>query len=123
MARRRIKHSEIVRIFAARLRQARLAAGMTQGELADKAHVQASYISDLEKAKVAPGIDLVDRLAKALDISVTDLLPPPPEETEDERRERVKGLFEEVVEEAGEDLLAALDVLLALLRELSSRRG
>ena len=64
--RRRIRHAEIVELFAARLREVRHSRGMTQAELARQAHVTVSYIGRLESAGAAPGIDLVERLAKAL---------------------------------------------------------
>src|SRR5947209_3875477 len=70
-----IAHDEIVRLFAQRLRERRSAVGMTQAELARQAGVTATYVSRLEAAGAAPGIDLVGRLARALGASVTDLLP------------------------------------------------
>ena len=48
---------------------------MTQAELARVAEVTATYISRLESAGAAPGIDLVARLATALGSTVTELLP------------------------------------------------
>ena len=48
---------------------------MTQAELARQAHVSLPYISKLETAGAAPGLDLLDRLAKALGTTVTDLVP------------------------------------------------
>jgi transcriptional regulator with XRE-family HTH domain len=118
-----IQHAEIVRVFADRLREVRRARNVTQAELARRAGVPASYVSDLEKAKAAPGIDLVDRLAKALETSVADLLSAaPPPETEAQLRDRLKRLFDELLRKSDRDVLATLDALLALLRELSTRR-
>jgi len=48
---------------------------MTQAELARESNVTVSYITRLERATSAPGIDLVDRLAQALGCTVSDLLP------------------------------------------------
>jgi len=48
---------------------------MTQAELARQAQVTATYISHLESAGAAPGIDLLARLAAALGTTATDLLP------------------------------------------------
>ncbi|HEU5119193.1 MAG TPA: helix-turn-helix transcriptional regulator, partial [Isosphaeraceae bacterium] len=77
MAKRKvqIKHEPIVGVFAARLRELRLSRGMTQADLANRAIVTPTYIAKLEAASVAPGIDLVARLAKALGTSISDLLP------------------------------------------------
>jgi transcriptional regulator with XRE-family HTH domain len=123
MARRRISHAEIVRFFAERLKEARRTRNITQAELARKAHLPPSYISDLEQAKVAPGIDLVDRLAKALETPISDLLPPPsPPETPAELQKKAKRLLDEVCQGADRDVLLAVNSLLALLRELSTKR-
>lgn len=122
MARRQIKQAEIVRSFAERLRQVRLARGMTQAQLAEGAGVPASYISDLEQAKAAPGIDLVARLATALNTTVAELLsggsgPPSPDQ-----RRQLREVFDGLLAEANPDVLASLAALLPLLRELSTRR-
>src|SRR5262245_41013882 len=74
---RRIKHGAIVEAFAERLRLLRLARGMTQRDLAARANVTLSYISRLESGGAAPGIDLLERLAVALQVQLTDLLPEP----------------------------------------------
>lgn len=121
MARRRASQAEIVRLFADRLRDARHSRNMTQSELADRTTLPASYVSDLENGKVAPGIDLVDRLAKALDTTVTDLLPASAPRASD-LREEVKVLFDDLVRTAERDVLLALKSLLPLLREVSSSR-
>lgn len=79
----RIEHAEIVQRFSRALRTRRMTAGMTQAELARQSHVTTSYITRLERATSAPGIDLVDRLAQALGCTVSDLLPsaePPPDQ-------------------------------------------
>ena len=78
----RVQHAEIVQRFSRALRSRRLTAGLTQAELARQSHVTTSYITRLERALSAPGIDLVDRLAQTLGCTVADLLPvadPPPD--------------------------------------------
>lgn len=70
-----IRHAGVVERFAARLRELRLARGMTQAELAQRASVTPNYVGKLENAGAAPGIDLVERLAIALGVTVADLLP------------------------------------------------
>ena len=56
--------------FAATLKKARLAAGLSQAELGDRAGLTGSYVCMLElRRKPAPSPDVVDALAKAL---VTD---------------------------------------------------
>lgn len=70
-----IRHPDVVRRFAARLRELRQARGMTQADLAREANVTPNYVGRLENAGAAPGIDLVDRLATALGTTTTVLLP------------------------------------------------
>ncbi|MCE9562646.1 MAG: helix-turn-helix domain-containing protein [Planctomycetes bacterium] len=123
MARRRpINQAEIVRSFAERLRQVRLAHGMTQAALATAATVPASYVSDLEQGKVAPGIDLVARLAVALGATVADLLVTGPSEAGADVRVQLRQAFDALVRDADPDVLAALASVLPLLRELTTRR-
>ena len=45
--------------------------------LADRADIDRTSISSLERSVYAAGIDVVDRLAKALGVTVADLLAPP----------------------------------------------
>ena len=77
MAKRKvpISHAEVVGRFASRLRELRVARGMTQAELAARASVTPNYVGRLENAGAAPGIDLLERLATALGASPSDLLP------------------------------------------------
>jgi transcriptional regulator with XRE-family HTH domain len=75
MARKRpIKHDPAVAVFADRLRAIRRSRGMTQRELARQAHLTESYLSRLESGLIAPGIDLVARICRALGASTAELL-------------------------------------------------
>src|SRR5688500_18195555 len=71
----KIEHEEVVERFARRLRELRAERGLTQAELAEKAEVTATYVSKLESAGAAPGIDLVEKLATALGVGIADLIP------------------------------------------------
>ncbi len=44
--------------------------------LAHRADIDRTYVSALERCVYAAGIDVVDRLAKALDVDVVELLMP-----------------------------------------------
>ena len=119
----RIKHAEIVELFAARLREVRTSRGMTQAELARQAHVTVSYIWKLESAGAAPGIDLLQRLAIALGTTVADLLPEnAPADTVADLQERAKKLFNSLLETADRESLLMLCPLLARLGESPTRR-
>jgi transcriptional regulator with XRE-family HTH domain len=65
---------EIREIFATNLRKRRRAAGLSQEELAHRAHIDRTYISALERCVYAASIDVVGRLAKELGIEASDLL-------------------------------------------------
>jgi transcriptional regulator with XRE-family HTH domain len=48
--------------------------GINQSELADELRVTKSYISQLLAGRMTPGLDVVDRVAKALKISASAIL-------------------------------------------------
>jgi len=54
-------------ILAANLKRLRKAKGLSQEELAHRVGIDRTYVSALERKVYAASIDLVDRLAKALD--------------------------------------------------------
>jgi transcriptional regulator with XRE-family HTH domain len=61
-------------IFGRRLRELRLARSLTQEQLAETAGITSTYTSDLERGEKVPSLTIVLRLARALDVSVSDLL-------------------------------------------------
>lgn len=61
-------------IFAENLRRARLAAGLSQEELADAAEVDRTYVSALERSRYAASLDVMERLATALKVTPASLL-------------------------------------------------
>ena len=122
MGRRRINQAAIVRTFAERLRRARLARNMTQAQLGDEAGIPASYVSDLEQAKAAPGIDLVARLADEVGMTVTDLLAGAAGSAPVDTGAGIRDAVDGILAAAHPDVLAALNALLPLLRELAARR-
>lgn len=65
---------EIRGVLADNLRRLRRAHGLSQEELASRAGVDRTYISSLERSIYAVGIDILDRLAKVLDVEAADLL-------------------------------------------------
>jgi transcriptional regulator with XRE-family HTH domain len=56
------------------LRKARLRAGLTQQELADRAGLHYTYISHLEHDKYSPTLDAFFRLCDALGVSPARLI-------------------------------------------------
>lgn len=68
---------DIREILAINLRKLRQARGLSQEELADRADIDRTYISALERSLYAAGIDVVDRLARSLGVEAADLLTRP----------------------------------------------
>lgn len=54
------------------LKAYRKSKGLTTKQLAEKAMVAQSSISDIENNKISPSIDTLNRLLKALDLSFSD---------------------------------------------------
>jgi len=69
---------DIREVFARNLRRYRRAAMLSQEELAHRSDIDRTYISSLERSVYAASIDVVDRLAAALEIQAADLLVRPP---------------------------------------------
>jgi transcriptional regulator with XRE-family HTH domain len=124
MARRkpRVEQAEIVHRFGARLRELRISRGMTQAELAQRASVTTSHVWKLESGGSAAGIDVVERLAKALGAPVADLLPSDSPATAAVLRERCKQLFDVILQSDNKEVLLALNPMLACLVESIRRR-
>ena len=115
--------SPVVRAFAARLKELRRSRGMTQAELALEARVTAAYVWRLETGAIGPGVDLLDRLARALGTTAGDLLPAAePPDTDAVLRERARRHFEELLAAADRETLLMLNPLLARLLEADRRR-
>lgn len=63
-------------VFGARLRTERKARGYTLEEVAHRAHLDWSYLAQLERGKRNVGIDALDALAQAIGIPLHQLLDP-----------------------------------------------
>jgi transcriptional regulator with XRE-family HTH domain len=119
---RRVQQAEVVRHFAARLKELRRNRGYSQATLAEAANISTSYVTRLENGLVAPGIDLVARLAVALGVAITDLLPSvPPADPADVLRRQARELFDNLLAGADRELLQMVCPLLARLTEAPAR--
>ncbi len=56
------------------LREARMAAGMTQEGLSHEASVDRTYISELENDRKVPSLDVLFRLADAMGVRASELI-------------------------------------------------
>jgi transcriptional regulator with XRE-family HTH domain len=61
-------------LFGERLREVRLAKGLTQGELADRCGTSIAAISHIERGTKVPTLTTLVRLADALQCKVTKLV-------------------------------------------------
>ena len=68
------KRDPVLRAFGQSLRKNRDAKGLSQELLAERADLDRTYISDIERGTRNPGLKNVVRLAKALGISSAKLL-------------------------------------------------
>ncbi|WP_417376753.1 helix-turn-helix domain-containing protein [Gimesia maris] len=118
-----IRHAEIVSLFGARLRELRRSCGLTQAQLAQAARLTPSYVGRLEAGGASPGIDMVQRLADALNTTVHDLLPTEKSpDTEAALKKRSTELFNALLKSADRETLLMLVPLLARLGESPTRR-
>jgi transcriptional regulator with XRE-family HTH domain len=96
---------------------------MTQADLARRASVTPSYLSRLEGAKVAPGIDMVERLAAALGITPTDLLPTDvPPDPLPVLKDQARQLLDTLLDKGDRESFLRLNPFLALLVEAATKR-
>jgi transcriptional regulator with XRE-family HTH domain len=79
---------EIREVLALNLRKFRQAKGLSQEELADRAEIDRTYISAVERSVHAASIDVVDRLARGLGVEAADLLRRPPAPTPVGKKQR-----------------------------------
>lgn len=126
MSRRKvpIRQSDLVQRFAKRLREVRQSRGITQAELARLGGITPSYLSRLEAGKIAPGVDMVERLAQVLGIQPTDLLPDAgAPDALAVLVEQAKNLLAVLLKNADEETFLRLNPILALFAEAATKRG
>jgi transcriptional regulator with XRE-family HTH domain len=62
--------------LGARLKDLRTRAGLSQEELAGRAVMHWTYLSDLERGRQTPTLDMVNRLARALRVTLAEFFAP-----------------------------------------------
>jgi transcriptional regulator with XRE-family HTH domain len=82
---------EIREVLALNLRKFRQAKGVSQEELADRAKIDRTYVSAIERSVYAATIDVVDRLARGLGVEAADLLKRPSAPRTAAKKERPGG--------------------------------
>ena len=61
-------------ILAENLKRYRLAAGLSQEELAHRAEIDRTYVSNLECLRYAATVDVIEKLARELGVEASELL-------------------------------------------------
>jgi len=64
-------------IVGKNMREFRVAAGLSQGDVAKRMDVEQTYVSGLERGVRNPTLTTLERAAAALDVTIVDLLRPP----------------------------------------------
>src|ERR1700709_2291939 len=63
-----------VKSFGVVCREIRTAAGLSQKEVADAGGLDQSRVSEIERGRYLPGLDMALRLAKGLGVSLTEIV-------------------------------------------------
>lgn len=63
----------VYKILGANVRAARIKAGFSQEQLAEKADLSRNYIGNVERAEYKVTVEALARIAKALNLRVSDL--------------------------------------------------
>jgi transcriptional regulator with XRE-family HTH domain len=64
-------------VLAKNLKRHRLAAGLSQEELAHRAEIDRTYVSSLERSQYAATVDMIEKLARELEVDAALLLKQP----------------------------------------------
>jgi len=70
--------TNIKQIVALNIKQYRIKCGLTQAKLAERANASTQYIAMIELGRKFPSLELLERLAGALEVDNLDLFSPPP---------------------------------------------
>ncbi|HHE46776.1 MAG TPA: XRE family transcriptional regulator [Bacteroidetes bacterium] len=70
----RNENSDRTARLGSRVKSLRSGAKLRQGELAERAGINRSYLSMIENGKSSPTVDVLERLARALHVSVSELM-------------------------------------------------
>lgn len=68
------KNAKVKRVVQGRIRKYRKQIGFTQEDLADKVKVSRAYVGYIEQGRNTPSLELLDRIARALRVSLSELV-------------------------------------------------
>jgi transcriptional regulator with XRE-family HTH domain len=111
--------------IGANVRRLRVAAGLTQGQLSERADVADATISRVERGRLEPSSTLISKLAHALKVGADDLLGTPKAVSKPRYRSSISKLVavvEDLDDAQVDDVTRAVRLMLAVGRR-SGRRG
>ena len=65
---------DISKQFGKKVREVRLKQGLSQGDVSRRLNLHRSYVSGIERGVRNPSLKVVQKIAKALEVKVSDLL-------------------------------------------------
>ena len=68
------KNARLPKVLGKKIRKRRNELDLTQEELADKVGISRVYIGYIEQGRHAPSLEVLEKIAKALNIRLSDLL-------------------------------------------------
>src|SRR6478735_4930465 len=108
--------------LAASIRAMRLRSGLSQRQLAARMSVPRTYVSKIENEKATPTLSSLERLARALEVTVPDLLTGGERNRQEEIRELVQDQFvAEILPFVAQLNTMQMSSILAQLRDLTIR--
>jgi transcriptional regulator with XRE-family HTH domain len=112
--------ARLAEILSKNLKEHRRIRGLTQAGLAEKVDVSTHHIGMIEMCRNYPTLDLVERIADALNIEIYELFiaPHSPNEELEQLRQEIKGDMKQILEEF---LERAFDNICTV--ETATRRG
>ncbi|MCZ7646225.1 MAG: helix-turn-helix domain-containing protein [Planctomycetota bacterium] len=117
-----LNREEVVRQFGRKVRELRLARGLSQRTLAQKAGFSFSYATRLERGDAEPGLELVVRIAQALGATPHELIQAAPTDPWPELAAQARQRLNAILERQDRDALAVILPVLALAEDASARR-
>lgn len=89
--------TDLRQVLASNMRRQRKKLGLSQGGLAERAETATNYIGMIETGKKFPSIDMIEKIAEALQVDTLDLFSAQPIPVE----EALKDLKKEILVEVG----------------------
>ena len=91
--------TEVQSVLAYNIKKCRKTKGLTQEQLAEKAQTSTNYLGSIETGKKYPSPQMMDKLAKALDINPLELF-----KKESPNIQSIKQSLEEKIQEVLNDI-------------------